>query len=316
MVDLPPSSAGADGPSSSVVDVVIATRGNRPELLGSALDAVWGQTFTGRIVCTVVFDNAEPDQSLVRSTPQREIRVTTNTCSPGLAGARNSGVAAGSGELIAFCDDDDEWLPTKVERQVALLESTAALTSVTGIIVLYGDREVVRIPKPADMTVEKLVRSRVMEAHPSTVMVRRSAMSDSIGLVDELIPGSFAEDYDWIIRAAKAGSFAVVPEALVKVRWGGSMFSQNWQTIIDALDYLVAKHPEFSADPQALARIRGQRAFALAALGRRNEALHGVLKTLQTSPRERRAYVAAAVALRVVSARRVMDLAHKRGRGI
>ena len=45
----------------------------------------------------------------------------TNERTPGLAGGRNSGILAGSGELVAFCDDDDEWLPTKVEKQVEAL---------------------------------------------------------------------------------------------------------------------------------------------------------------------------------------------------
>ncbi len=298
------------------VDVVVATRGNRPELLATALEAIWSQSYPGPVVCTVVFDQGEPDPALKRSADNRTVEVVTNTHSAGLAGARNSGVAAGAGEFIAFCDDDDEWLPTKLERQVEALKGSDALSAVTGITVMFDDHRSPRVPRQSDMDVETLVRRRVMAAHPSTVLVRREAMVGPIGPVDEAIPGSFAEDYDWIIRAAKAGPIAVVPEALVQVRWGGSMFSQKWQTIIDALDYLVTKHPEFSADPRALARIQGQRAFALAALGRRREALREVARTVRSSPRERRALVAGLVALRATTAERVMTMAHRRGHGI
>ena len=112
------------------------------------------------------------------------------------------------------------------------------------------------------MTLKQLVRNRVMEAHPSTVMVRREALLGPIGLVDEELPGSYGEDFDWIIRAAKAGGFAVVAEPLVKVRWGQSMFSQRWQTIIDSIDYSLAKHSVFHEDPQALGRLYGRKAFA------------------------------------------------------
>ena len=297
------------------VDVVVATR-NRPELLRLALDAIWNQSYAGEIVCHVVFDQGDPDETVARSGPRRTIVTMTNNRTPGLAGARNSGILAGSGALVAFCDDDDEWLPTKIEKQVDALAGSPAITSVTGIIVLYADSSVERVPRAEDMTVRQLVRDRVMEAHPSTVMVRREALLGPIGLVDEELPGSYGEDYDWIIRAAQAGEFAVVAEPLVKVLWGQSMFSQRWQTIADALDYILAKHHAFHEDPRALGRVYGQRAFALAALGRTRPALRLAYRTVRVNPRERRAYLAGAVALRLVSAERLMRIAHSRGHGI
>jgi glycosyltransferase involved in cell wall biosynthesis len=298
------------------VDVVVATR-NRPELLRVALDAIWNQTYAGEIVCHVVFDQCEPDETVARSESGRTIRTLTNHRSPGLAGARNSGILAGSGLLVAFCDDDDEWLPSKVEKQVqALNASQAAVTSVTGIIVLYADSSVERVPRAEDMNLKQLVRNRVMEAHPSTVMVRREALLGPIGLVDEELPGSYGEDFDWIIRSAQAGEFAVVEEPLVKVLWGQSMFSQRWQTIVDAIDYSLAKHRVFHEDPQALGRLYGRKAFALAALGETRPALRQAFQTVRVNPRERRAYLAGAVALRVISAERLMRIAHSRGHGI
>ena len=297
------------------VDVVVATR-NRPELLRLALDAIWDQTYEGEIVCHVVFDQSEPDPGLARESGSRTIRVMSNDRRPGLAGARNAGILAGAGELVAFCDDDDEWLPTKVAQQVEALTGSTAITSVTGIIVLYADHSVPRVPRPEDMTLTQLVRNRVMEAHPSTVVVRREALLGPIGLVDEDLPGSYGEDFDWIIRSAQAGGFAVVAEPLVKVRWGQSMFSQRWQTIVESIDYSLAKHAVFHEDPQALGRLYGRRAFALAALGRRRPALQQAYRTVRVNPRERRAYLAGAVALRLVSAERLMRIAHSRGHGI
>jgi glycosyltransferase involved in cell wall biosynthesis len=297
------------------IDVVVATH-HRPELLRAALRSIVEQDYAGPVTCVVVVDRAEPDRSLERDDRGRRVRVVTNARTPGLAGARNTGILAGAGELVAFCDDDDEWLPDKLTRQVETLSSAAADTVVTGITVQYADREVTRVPTAGSVRVEELVRRRVMEAHPSTVLVRRSALADRIGLVDEDIPGSYGEDYDWILRAAEAGELAVVEAALVRVRWGQSLFSQKWQTIHDALGYLLDKHPAFRRDPRALARVTGQQAFALAALGQRGAATRTALRTIRTSPRERRAYLALAVASGAVSAPRVLDLAHRRGRGI
>jgi hypothetical protein len=86
--------------------------------------------------------------------------------------------------------------------------------------------------------------------------------------------------------------------------------------IIDAIDFLIAKHPELRSDRKGLARLNGRRSFALAALGQRSAALRNSWGTLKLSAAERRAYLAILVALRLVSAERLMRMAHKRGLGI
>ena len=81
------------------IDVVIATH-QRPDLLRRAIEGVTSQTYPGVIRCLVVFDRSSPDLSLVRTGPHRPVDVLTNTRTPGLAGARNSGILAGEGEQI------------------------------------------------------------------------------------------------------------------------------------------------------------------------------------------------------------------------
>ncbi|MFS3128109.1 glycosyltransferase family 2 protein [Nocardioides sp. Bht2] len=304
-------------PALPALDVVIATR-NRPELLREALTAVLGQSYPGQITVHVVFDQSPIDESLAAAADgltNRRVVTLGNDRTPGLAGARNSGILAGSAPWVAFCDDDDVWLPQKAERQIAELLRSGADTVVSGIVVEYDGERTERVPAATDLALAALVRNRVMEAHPSTVIVRRSALLDGIGLVDEEIPGSYGEDFDWIIRAAQHGPIVLAAAPLVRVRWGGSQFSQNWDVIVRAIDYGLVKHQVFHTDRRALARLQGRRAFALAAL-RRPGALRAACQTARTAPSERRAYLAAAVALRLVSAERLLDLAHRRGHGI
>jgi glycosyltransferase involved in cell wall biosynthesis len=298
------------------VSVVIATH-DRPQLLARAIAAVRAQDHPGTVECVVVFDRAEPDTALARADPRRPVVVIRNDRTPGLAGARNAGATASSGELLAFCDDDDEWLAAKLRLQIARLAETGADVAVAGIHVSYGDKTITRVPRTEDMTYAELLRRRVMEAHPSTVVVRRTAFFGKIGPVDEEIPGSYAEDYDWMLRAAAAGPIAVVAEPLVTVLWGRtSHFNRRWRTISDALQYLLHKHPGFADDPRGLARVQGQIAFAHAAMGERAAARTWAVRTLRNSWRERRAYLALLVSLRVLSADRVLRLAHATGRGI
>jgi hypothetical protein len=86
--------------------------------------------------------------------------------------------------------------------------------------------------------------------------------------------------------------------------------------IVEALRYLLAKHPEFARSPRGLARIHGQIAFALAAAGHRRAALAELRTVVRLNPREKRLLATAAVALGGLSGERVLWLAQRRGRGV
>lgn len=108
------------------VDVVVATR-ERPELLRSCIRAIFDSDYAGAIRVIVVYDQSEPDEGLATEVELglregRSIHVTSNSRTPGLAGARNTGLLTADAELVAFCDDDDTWLPAKLARQVAALD--------------------------------------------------------------------------------------------------------------------------------------------------------------------------------------------------
>jgi glycosyltransferase involved in cell wall biosynthesis len=299
------------------VSVVVPTR-DRPEPLRRAVTAILGQTYRGPVECVVVYDQSDPELSWPEPPPGRRLVVVRNQRTPGLAGARNSGVLAATGELVAFCDDDDEWRPHKLARQVPRLVATpSAAVSTTGIVVRHQDRTTTRLAPTILVTHRQLLRSRLTELHPSTVLARRRPLLDDIGLADEQIPGSYAEDYDWLLRATRLAPVLAVPEPLVVVHWHqSSFFAERWRTIIAALTYLVDKHRELRQEPAGLARIYGQIAFAHAALGERRPARRWARRALALDRRERRAYLALAVSLRLVRARTVVRMARAAGKGI
>jgi glycosyltransferase involved in cell wall biosynthesis len=299
------------------VSVVVPTR-DRPELLRRAVAVILGQTYQGPIECLVVFDQSEPDLTWGRLPADRRLVLARNIRTPGLAGARNSGILQATGELVAFCDDDDEWLPEKLARQVErLLGAPDAAVATTGILVRYKDRTTPRLAPTPRVTHRQLLLSRLTELHPSTVLARRRQLLEHIGLVDEQIPGSYAEDYEWLLRAAKHAPVLAVPEPLVVINWHqSSFFADRWRTIIAALTYLVDKHRELQQEPSGLARIYGQIAFAHAALGERGLARTWARRTLSLDRRERRAYLAFAISLGLLNAKTVIRLAHAAGKGI
>jgi glycosyltransferase involved in cell wall biosynthesis len=303
--------------SDPSISVIIPTR-QRPELLRRAVTSVVDQGYEGEIEVIVVFDQETPVDPGVPAGEARTIRTMTNERSPGLAGARNSGILASTAEVVGYCDDDDEWLPGKLRRQAdALADSPGAEVVVTGARIVYEDRTFDRIPDRRTVTLRQLLRSRAQEVHPSSIVVRREAMLDGIGLVDEDIPGSYGEDYEWLLRAARRTPIVAVPDPLVRVHWHrSSFFADRWSTMIEAIQYLLAKHPEFQEEPIGLARLYGRLAFANAALKNRSAARAWARKTLRLNPRERRAYLAILVSTGLVSVEALMKLAHRRGKGI
>jgi glycosyltransferase involved in cell wall biosynthesis len=302
------------GPS---VDVIVATR-DRPELLARALSGIMNQDYDGPITCTVVFDRSEPDCSIAAQEIDRRVLVTTNERADGLAGARNSGLERADGDLVAFCDDDDEWLPTKITAQVrAMAESGGARAATTGIIIRYEDRETVRMPVAEDLTFDGFLDDRMTEVHPSTFLFDREWLLDEVGLVDEELPGSYAEDYDLLLRVARRTKIAVAAEPLTVIWWHPqSFFADRWEMIDLALEHLTDKHPEFASRPRGLARIRGQQAFAAAARGERRRAVSLTRETLGLRATEKRGYLALVVATGLISADRALRVAHRFGRGI
>lgn len=296
------------------VTVIVPTR-NRPAMLTRAVQSIIGQSYPGEIECVIVFDQSEPAQVNVELPAGRRIRLLTNTRTPGAAGARNTGAVASDGALVAFCDDDDAWDADKLRLQVEQLDVAPIGFIACGIRIHYADRVVAR-PAPSSVNLQQLVRDRHAEFHLTTFVLRQDALAE-IGLLDEQIPGSSGEDYDFLLRAAQRGPILAVPQPLVDVFWHPqSFFAQHWQTIADGLEYLVDKHPELAADPRGMARIEGQAAFAHAALAHRAAAWRASLRALRGNPLERRPYLALAVAAGIVPASSIVRLANRRGRGI
>jgi glycosyltransferase involved in cell wall biosynthesis len=118
-----------------LVSVVIPTL-DRPELLLRAIDSVLRQTHQ-EIEVIVVVDRPDPNTlSAVRSVEDPRLRLIVNPHPLTAAAARNFGADQGTGEWIAFLDDDDEWLPNKLEQQLAFASGRApALVSCLNRIV-------------------------------------------------------------------------------------------------------------------------------------------------------------------------------------
>jgi glycosyltransferase involved in cell wall biosynthesis len=294
---------------------VVLPAHNRPVQLRAALAAVLAQDYPGELRAVVIYDRAEPDQRLADGD---RVRVAVNTRTPGLAGARNTGILSLDTDLVAFCDDDDEWLPGKLRAQVGALRARpGAEFASCGIAVDYAGSWHPRLAGQTEVTHEDLLRSRMVMVHSSTYLARRDALMTGIGLVDETIPGSQNEDWDLALRAARRQPIVNVDEPLVRIVWGASShYALAWQTKADSLRWMLAHHPELAGSRRGAARVYAQLAFAYACLRQRENACRWAWRALRSNWHERRVPFALAVASGVVPGETILRHLNSRGHGI
>jgi glycosyltransferase involved in cell wall biosynthesis len=310
--------SGLGGPADwPPVSVLLATRG-RPELVRESIASIVDQTYPGDLECLVIHDQEPTDPTLESlGRPRRRVSVIASR-SAGLAGARNTGLDASSAEIVATCDDDDTWHPRKLELQVRrLLEQPELLVVGSGIRLVLPKGKLAEWPGRADeIGLDLLLRNRVKELHSSTLVMRRDAFAKA-GRYDEGLPRGYAEDYDWVLRAARVGRIGVVREPLADIRKDGqSYYAGRSENTVIALEHFLAKHPEIAASRRGHARILGQLAYNQAVLHRRRAALATILRALRRWPFSPHVYLALAQLLTGAHPDQVRRVVRLFGRGM
>jgi GT2 family glycosyltransferase len=192
------------------VSVVIPTF-NRSTVLSRAIESVIQQYYRD-FELLIVNDGSTDDTPQLLSRYEKYLKVVHQKNS-GVSAARNAGVRASSGELIAFLDSDDEWLHEKLEKQVQHFRSVGYLISHTDEIWLNKGNPVRQRTKHAKQG--GLFFKRALERcliSPSSVIITRT-LFDKIGLFDESLPA--AEDYDLWLRITARFAIHFIPEPLI-----------------------------------------------------------------------------------------------------
>jgi glycosyltransferase involved in cell wall biosynthesis len=146
--------ARVTAPPAPAVSVVIPTR-NRPGLVGRAVGSALAQSFRDLEVVVVLDGADDATAAELDSIDDGRLRVTVLEAARGTAAARNAGVAEARGAWVAFLDDDDEWLPAKLARQMPIaLASPFRLPIVScRLLARRGDASFVwprRTPRPGE----------------------------------------------------------------------------------------------------------------------------------------------------------------------
>jgi glycosyltransferase involved in cell wall biosynthesis len=183
-----------------------------------ALASVFEQTFTDFEI-VVVDDGSTDDTPKVLAGFGDRIKVIRQH-NRRFPAARNAGVAASRGELIALIDHDDQWLPRKLEVSVAALQNDPGASLVyTEVTVVNEAGEKSRVspnaPETAHAPSMDEMLTRLWPIMPSTVVMRRTAFDRAGGFTESL-----GEDLDFWPRIREQGRFIYLPEQLVRFTFG------------------------------------------------------------------------------------------------
>jgi len=275
------------------VSVVVPTH-NRGDFLRCAIASVLNQTLQDLEV--IVVDDASTDNTaeVVEGFGDPRVNYIRHDVNQGVARARNTGILNSRAKYIAFLDDDDEWLPEKLQLQLARLEESPMSVGVVYSSSLAVDGLSRRVL--FELTARQ--RGHIFDAifvqgslAPTSTFFCRRECFDRVGLFE---PGlEFGEDSDMWLRIAKEFQFEYIEEPLVRfaVPYNKSSLSANYDVMIRGKEAYLRRYATlFSAH----SKVHSEFYLNLGALYCYNENPHkgrgAFLKAITLNPLDPRPY--------------------------
>ena len=196
-----------------LVSVVIPTH-NRSDRLQAAVASALAQTERD-VEILIVDDGSTDDTPAVIERIERadgRARAVRLGGGSGAATARNAGIAASSGEFLAFLDDDDEWQPGKLEEQIRYLRDHPDVGLVSCDFTIVGAGPPMRHRGIERLTPAPLLWANVLMGC-SFVMIHRPSYSFEPQFDESVVP---AEDWDLWLRCSDERGIAIVPSDLAR----------------------------------------------------------------------------------------------------
>lgn len=283
---------------------VIIPAFNCEDTIAAAIQSCLNQRYADTEVIVVDDGSTDRTPEVLRQFGAR-IRVLRQA-NGGLASARNSGVRAASGEFVALMDGDDLASPDRLAIQAGVMKARPdivmissdfsafsandtdfsssyiatyyhAITRLGGLARIYPSATSVMADGLDSVATGAIRCGPVFESllwgnfvHPPTVMVRRR-LFDEIGLFDESL--RYNSDYDFIVRASRAGPFAFIEQPLLRYRISTTQMSHaaaGGKIPLETariLDKVRLANPEFHDQHRRLFRVRTAQSMILAADG-------------------------------------------------
>jgi glycosyltransferase involved in cell wall biosynthesis len=274
-----------------LVSVIIPTH-NRAEMLNRAVNSVLTQTMKDFELIVVSDGSTDNTQEVMEKIKDQRVCFLKRESEKGAAAARNTGIQASRGKYVAFLDDDDEWLPTKLERQILVIQNAQREVGLVYHWMEYTrDGCVLETRKP---TLRGYIFPEMLDkqaiTNSSTLLIKRKVLDIVHGFDERLWRGN---DADFIQRITKHFHVDYVPEVLCKVYVGHNdrISINNKQGMRNNLVRLKIWLEKFESDfakyPEKKAKILLGIARIHMKLGEIKNAFPFVKEAIQACPRMR-----------------------------
>lgn len=238
-----------------MVTVVITTCKREPEIVKRAINSVIAQTYKDWELLIVddspseyIYRETIKDLVLSFSSINSEIYYYPNEINSGASYSRNKGIKYAKGKYIAFLDDDDEWLPEKLEKQVDALEKSSDNVALVyqpyyKIIQEKNETHVVQSPLKNGMLYESLLQNGNYIGGMSVPLIRTTCIKN-VGGFDNCM--HVAEDLDIWLRLAKQYEIISISEPLVRYYiHSGEQLTGNAIKAIAGIERLNEKNKDY-----------------------------------------------------------------------
>jgi len=280
-----------NGSENPLVSVIIPTY-NRSHMLLRAVQSVLRQTYRS-LECIVVDDGSSDNsiEKIRRQFQDKRLIFLRHDMNKNASSARNTGIAYSKGQFLAFLDDDDEWLPEKLQKQLSLIQK---LPLNVGMVYCWMDcyDKDDRIDMKHHSFYTGYVFPHVLDEQRiggcPTLLIRRSVI-DKVGGFDESI--GRGDDGDFIRRICLRYEVDCIAEVLVKVYTdhGHSRLTRNDKTgvkeaILSYNDRLVKFKSELHKYPKQTANIYASVAYYYGEAGDRKNSMTFFQKAFRKYP--------------------------------
>lgn len=273
-----------------LVSVIIPTYKRYPCIVNRAIQGAINQTYKN--IEIIVVDDSPIDfegriliENMIKTINDSRIRYIKHSNNMGACAARNTGITESKGEYLAFLDDDDEWMPTKLEKQLALM-------SEPNVGLVYCIQKIINdSTKVETISLEKRYSGKVFDkliinnfiGSTSFVLIRRVCI-DECGLFN--VNMKSAQDYEMWLRIAKKYKVTYVDEPLVIYHiHSGERISTNPYNKIQGLELLNSYYSDYLDKHKKTKSIRIIKIIPLyIKIGNRKKAFKTYLQAIRLAP--------------------------------
>lgn len=272
---------------STLVSAVITTYKRAAGMVMRAVRSVLQQTY-GDIEVIVVDDSpsgwhdSKSVEEAITQLGDCRVRYYKNPENMGACAARNTGVSMSNGDYVAFLDDDDEWKPTKIEKQMRLADRYDLVYCMATTIYADGTKEKFSNVYANGNLYERLLYRNIVGS-TSLALVSKKAFEDVGGFDPEM---QSSQDYDLWLRISKKYMIGCVNESLVIYHaHDGDRITSNPDKKIQGFTRIIDKNLEYyKKNKRALSKQLSNMVYFYVAKGDKKSAKKTAFQSFRLCP--------------------------------